>query len=358
MVVVGELQLYPATAGADWQVVGQLGSMRLVGFLASRLLTYLLVIWIGVTIVFFVPRFAPSDPVEAMLGRITSQSTFMDPQQIDAMRASLQESFGLRGTLGEQYLKFLSRVLLTGDFGPSLALYPTPVVALIRKALPWSLGLLLSSTIIAWTVGNAIGLVAGYWKDSKSSRILETVAITIYPIPYYILSLLLIILFSYLLPIFPFSFNAQGEPFSLEFIKSVVYSSLLPALSIVLVGLGWWVISMKALSSAIAEEDYVQFAKLKGLGDGKIMRRYVMRNALLPQITVLALQLGGIFNGALITEILFGYPGVGTLIYQSVLQADYNLMLGTISLSIVAVSTATLCIDLLYPFLDPRIRHA
>src|SRR5690606_21751732 len=109
--------------------------------------------------------------------------------------------------------------------------------------------------------------------------------------------------------------------------------------------------------SGLTEEDFVYFAKLKGVGEGRIMSRYVMRNALLPQITVLALQIGTIFNGALITEILFGYPGLGTLTHTAVLQSDYNLLMGTISISIIAVATATLVVDILYPLFDPRIQH-
>ncbi|MDW8097943.1 MAG: ABC transporter permease [Anaerolineae bacterium] len=332
-------------------------AMGFVRFLLSRILIYILVIWVGITTIFFIPRLMPSDPVEAMLGRVMSQGAFMEPEQVQALRQSLIASFGLEGTLGQQYVGFLKRVLLTGDFGPSLAMFPTPVMDLIRKAIPWSLFLLLSSAIIAWVIGNVIGLLSGYYRHKVYSRILEAIAVTIYPIPYYILALILIILFVYIKPIFPLSFSVQGKFPSLQFIVSTVYNSILPALSIVIAGSGWWVLSMKALSSSISEEDFVRFAKLKGVGEGKIMGQYVLRNAILPQITMLALVLGGVFNGALITEILFAYPGLGTLIYTAVLQADYNLLMGTISLSIIAVATATFLVDLLYPFFDPRIRY-
>jgi peptide/nickel transport system permease protein len=114
---------------------------------------------------------------------------------------------------------------------------------------------------------------------------------------------------------------------------------------------------MKALSAGVSEEDFVNFAKLKGVGEGKIMYSYVLRNAILPQVTFLALQIGTIFNGALITEILFGYPGLGSLTYSAVLQADYNLLMGTITISIIGVATATLFVDILYPLFDPRIQY-
>ena len=332
--------------------------MRFLQFFASRLLTYILVVWIGITAVFVIPRFLPSSPVESMLGRITNRSEFMAPEQIEALRSSLQEMYGLKGTLVEQYVGFLKRVLLTGDFGPSFSSFPTPVNEIVARSLPWTLGLLLTSTLISWVIGNAIGLIVGYRKNNLSSRILETVAMIIYPMPYYILALVLIILFAYIWPIFPFNFDVNiNDPFSWDQVKKILYNSMLPALSIMLVGAGWWIISMKALASSTMEEDFVYFARLKGLSDAKIMVGYVARNAILPQVTMLALQLGGIFNGALIMEILFNYPGVGYLIYSSVITSDYNLMLGTISLSIVAVATTTFIVDLAYPLLDPRIRY-
>ena len=331
--------------------------MQFAKFVVTRVIAYILVIWIGISVVFFVPRFMPSDPVESMLGRIMSSGAYMAADQVEAMRATLTQAFGLEGTLGDQYFGFLHRTFVTRDFGPSLSMFPTPVNELIGRALPWTLGLLLTSTIIAWIVGNAIGLLAGYRSRWVSSRTLEIIAIIVYPIPYYITALILIILFIHINPIFPLFFSVRGEAWSLQFVSSVIYNSVLPALSIVIVGFGWWVLSMKALASSISEEDFVYFAKLKGAGEGRIMTAYVLRNAILPQVTVLALQLGAIFNGALITEILFSYPGLGTMTYNAVLQADYNLLMGTITISIIAVATSTLIIDLLYPFFDPRIRQ-
>jgi peptide/nickel transport system permease protein len=308
--------------------------------------------------VFLVPRFLPSSPVEAMLAKVASQGQYMEAAQIEALRTSLMETFGLRGTLFQQYTGFFKRVLLTGDFGPSFSAFPTPVSRLVGQALPWSLGLLLTSSVIGWLLGNAIGLVAAYRKQTFAAKTLEIVAMLIYPIPYYILALVLIILFTHVWTIFPFSFYIDGsKPFGLGLIGDIVYQSTLPALSIIAVNLGWWVISMKALATSIGEEDFVTFARLKGVSEPRIMTHYVARNAMLPQVTILALRLGTIFNGALITEILFGFPGVGMLIYSSAVQADYNLMLGTISFSVIAVSTATLIVDLAYPLLDPRIRY-
>jgi peptide/nickel transport system permease protein len=331
--------------------------MQFLRFLIPRLVTYVLVVWISVTILFFVPRFVPGSPVEAVLGRLMSQGTTMDPVLVQSMRETLTELFGLEGTLWEQYTSFLRRVFLTFDFGPSLSNYPTPVSALIARALPWSLGLMLTALAISWTLGNLIGLLAGYHNKSTVSKVIETSAMIIYPIPYYILALLLVIMFAYIWPIFPFVFQVSGEPGTLEYAISVAYNSFLPLMAIVLVSLGWWIISMKAMAIDTKEEDFVQYARYRGVDDNKIMVGYVARTAILPQVTVLALSLGGVFGGSLITEILFGYPGVGTLIYRAILSSDYNLILGAVSLSIVAVATATLILDIVYPFIDPRIRY-
>ena len=331
--------------------------MPFIKFFMSRLLVFLLVVFIGITTVFLLPRFLPSDPVESVIAQIQTNSSFMDPESVQQMRQVLSENFGLSGSLWEQYTRFLKRAFLTFDFGPSLSMYPTPVVELIGNVLPWTMGLLLTSTFISWIIGNIIGLLAGFRPEKTSSKVLEGVAIFLYPQPYYVFALLLIMLFSYLWPVFPLSTVVRGEPWTLEFIKSVLYNSFLPAMSMILIGTGWWVLSMKTLAMSVAEEDYVHFAKLKGLSRNRIMTKYVMRNALLPQITTLSLQLGGIFSGAIVTEILFSYPGVGTLIYNAILQSDYNLIIGTISLSIIAISAATFLIDMLYPFLDPRIRY-
>ena len=142
------------------------------------------------------------------------------------------------------------------------------------------------------------------------------------------------------------------------FLRSLFRNSILPALSLLLVGTGWWIISMKSLASSIAEEDFVQYARYRGLSERRIGASYVLRNSILSQVTALALSLGGVFNGSLITEIIFNYPGVGKLVQQAILSSDYNMILGTITISIIAIATATLIADLIYPFIDPRIRYS
>ena len=155
--------------------------------------------------------------------------------------------------------------------------------------------------------------------------------------------------------LWPFSINNNG---TMAFVTSLLRSSVLPALSILLLGTGWWIISMKSLSSTTSEEDFVLYARYRGLSEGRIGYQYVFRNSILTQITALAMSLGGVFNGSIMTEIIFGYPGVGTLIQGAILQSDYNMILGCITISIVAIATCTLIADLIYPFIDPRIRYS
>ncbi len=331
--------------------------MKFLKFLLSRTITFILVILIGITAVFFLPRLMPSDPVESTLATLQANSSSMDAQSVELMRQVLMENFGLTGTLGQQYFNFMKRAVLTQDFGASLSMYPIPVTQLISDALPWTIGLLLTSTIIAWVIGNLIGMLAGFRKDRLSSKIMESVAIVLYPLPYYVFALVLVMLFAYIIPVFPLTTNVMGAPWSWTFIKNLVYNSVLPALSLILIDTGWWVLSMKTITSGIAEEDYITFAKLKGVPPQKIMWNYVAPNAVLPQITMLSLKIGTIFSGAMVTEILFSYPGIGTLIYNSILRSDYNLIIGTITMSILAVSIATFIIDLAYPFVDPRVRY-
>lgn len=332
--------------------------MKFRKYFALRILTCLLTIWIGVTFIFFIPRAFPSDPVENMIGQIQSRSGQMDPVQLESLRKALRIQFGLEGSLLEQYFTFLWKGLLRFDFGPSLMSYPTPVGEIISTYLPYTLSLSLTTTTLAWIIGNVIGLQAGFRKNKRSSKILEGIAICMYPIPYFIIALIIQIVFAFLLGWFPLqsTINSMGDFFT--FIGSLIRASILPAISLLLVGTGWWIISMKSLSSTTAEEDFVMYARYRGLPEGKIGRSYVFRNSILTQITALAMSLGGVFSGSIMTEIIFGYPGVGTLIQKAILQSDYNMILGCITISIVAISTATMIVDLIYPFIDPRIRYS
>jgi peptide/nickel transport system permease protein len=322
-----------------------------------RLLQFVLVVFIGINISFVVTHATPIDPVEQSIAAATAFGS-TSPEAIGMMRQSLRELYGLQGGLGQQYLSFWKRVVVL-DFGPSLSAFPTPVATLIGRALPWTAGLLLVATTLTWVLGNLLGGLAGYFRESRSLRLTGLVVMGLHPIPYYIVALLVLIVFGYVWPVLPISGGAQmnlARGWNLAFVLSVLQHSILPVLSLVLVGLGGWFMGMRSLVSNIVSEDYVVYAELGGVARGRILRSYVMRNALVPQVTGLALSLGGIFNGAIITEQVFGYPGMGALLIDAVHAGDYSLVLGLTSVSIVTVSFAVLLIDMLYPLLDPRVK--
>lgn len=332
--------------------------MGLVRYVAARVGMYIVVLFIGLTVLFIVPRLMPSDPIEGYLMRVQNQTNVtLSPEEVARIRASLQDLYGIGGSLTSQYFGFLKRVFITLDFGPSMNAYPRPVKEFVLIALPYTMGLLLTSTLVSWVLGNLVGLLAGFFNNSKGATVLEVIGVVLYPIPYYILALLLIILFAYIWPIFPLVTTIRPGPLTLTKLGEIIRSSILPALTLILAGFGWNILGMKALAFSTKEEAFVTFARLKRVPSRVIMTKYVFRNAILPQITALALSIGGVFNGALITEMIFSYPGLGSLMRTAVANADYNMLYGTISLSIVAVATAALLIDLLYPLFDPRIRY-
>jgi peptide/nickel transport system permease protein len=329
------------------------------GYLVPRLIQYFLVIFVGITAVFLIPRAMPSDPVGRMITVIQSRGGSLDPATIDDMIADLTEMYGLEGSTLEQYGAFWGR-LIRADFGVSFFQYPTRVNDLIKTALPWTLGLLLTTTAISWTAGIILGGHAGYHPRKRWSRTLDSGAMIIRPFPYYIFAFLLLLLFGYVFRWFPITGGTdigRQPSFTWPYIKDVLRHAFLPAMSLILLGTAAWFQTMKLIVQNVNSTDYVQYAKMGGIKENKIVNRYVIRNGMLPQITALALILGQIFGGALIVEIVFSYPGIGSLLYNAILTGDYNLIMGITVFSIIAIATAILAIDLAYPLFDPRIRY-
>ena len=328
-------------------------------FLIPRLIQYALVIWLGITIVFIIPRVTPNDPVVAMINQMRARGATLEPGAMDGIIRDLTEMYGLQGSSLDQYWAYWGR-LFHGDFGVSFFEFPTPVSQLIATALPWTLGLLLTTTAISWILGNVIGALAGYYSRRGWSRTLDGIAMVVRPLPYYIFAFALLLLLAYIVRWFPLTGGASlgAQPaFTWDYIKDVLWHSFLPGLSLSVLGIAVNFQTMKLLVQNINAENFVQYAKLSGVTEDRIVRKYIFRNALLPQVTGLALSLGQIFGGALITEIVFSYPGIGTLLYNAIINADYNLIMGIILFSIVAITTAILVVDLAYPLLDPRVRY-
>ncbi len=325
-------------------------------YFLPRILQWLLVIFIGVTITFLIPRLSPVNPVDQALGRMTTFQS-LSPEATLALRESLQDLYGLDGTIAEQYINFWKRVL-TGDLGPSFTSFPMTVNAIIGNSIMWTVGLLGTSVIIAWLLGLILGSLAGYFPHRWWSRVIENSLIVIYPIPYYILAFVLLMLFTYYLPIFPLVGGARGTPgFTWAYISTMIQHGFLPSLSIVLGAMAFRFIMSKALAGSERSSDYVQYAELAALPKRKILFSYLIRNTMLPQVTDLGLSLGAIFEGALITEVVFSYPGIGSALYNAIISADYNMIMGITLLSIVGIATASLLVDLTYPLFDPRVRY-
>jgi len=328
--------------------------MKFLKYFCRRLATALAVIIIGMTAVFFITRLSPTDPVVVMLNKITANNnTSLSAEVMEQLYDKLSLQFGLTGSLWEQYVSFIKSAL-TFDFGASIMYYPTPVNEIVGRYLPYTVGLMVVTTVLAWCIGNMIGLVTALNRKKLSSKLMEDIAILVYPIPYMIVAILAQMLFCYKFKWFPLTskFNTVGT--SMDFLSSVLKSSILPVCTLLIINLGWWIISMKA---NVIEEPFIEYAHYRGVPNSRITTRYVLRNAIIPQVNGLAISLGNVFGGSIVTEIVFGYPGVGSLLHSAILQSDYNMILGIVSMSIVAIAACTFIADLIYPLIDPRIRY-
>ena len=324
-------------------------------FILPRLLQWFIVVFVGITVTFLIPRLSPINPIDQAMGRMTTFQT-MDPDSALALRETLEDMYGLEGSIFDQYISFWGRIL-RADLGPSFLAFPTPVSHIISTGIGWTVGLLGLSIIISWILGVILGSLAGYFPSAWWAQVMEKTLITVYPIPYTIVAFVLLILFTYRWPIFPLVGGSRGTPgFTWDYISSVLYFGFLPASSIVLGAMAFRFIMAKALASGEVSSDYVQYAELAAVQRRKILFFYIARNTMLPQVTDLALSLGAIFEGALITEVVFGYPGLGYVLFNAINTADYNLLMGITLLSIVGIATASLLVDLTYPLLDPRVR--
>ncbi len=327
-------------------------------YLIPRLIQYVLVTVLGITMIFFLPRLMPVGPVERAVATIEARGEYMDPKAAEETIRVLREMYGLNEGLFQQYLSFWKR-LFTGDFGPSLVSFPVPVMDLIGRSLPWTVGLLFTTTVLTFIIGNISGGLAGYFSESRILSVVDGAVMFLAPVPYYIVAQMLIILFAYLVPLFPVGGGyTVGQQASLTWasVTDILEHAFLPAFSLVLLGSATTHQIMRLIVQGVKEEDYIWYAKIGAVNEGTIFARYVMRNAMLPQITRFALGFAALFSGALVTETVFAYPGLGMLAYRAILATDYNLLMGITTFSIIALTTSTLLMDLLNPLFDPRIR--
>lgn len=326
-------------------------------FVLRHFLLLLAVVFGGISAAFFVTHLSPINPVDAALSRMVSLSNF-SPAAVNALRQTLTELYGVDEPLFSQFVNFWQRFAV-GDLGPSLIAFPTPAMTLVWRALPWTAGLLLTGLLIAWVIGNVLGGLAGYYQNNRWLKAFGIVSLGLQPIPPYVISFILVILFGYLWPVLPISggFDMSVRPgLNLDFIVSILLHSILPALALVIFFLGTSFLGMRSLVSNIISEDYVTYAELAGVPHKRIVFSYVIRNGLVPQVTGLAMSLGNIFSATVIIEAVFTYPGVGSLLVDGVYSGDWGLVLAVCSVSIVMVAGAIFIVDLLHPLLDPRVK--
>lgn len=327
-------------------------------YIIRRIGVFLIIIWLAATINFLMPRLAPVNPIREKLLQAVSFGG-AGTTDMEKVVKTYEEKFGLNQPLWRQYLNYLGDIVRF-DFGISISNFPSKVIDIILRALPWTIGLLLVTTLIAFVLGTLLGALAAWPTTPALFNILLSPIITMSSIPFYILGLILVYLLAFTLKWFPISggYDRMAIPnFSMDFALDVLYHSVLPAFSIILASLGSWAIGIRGMIISGLGEDYITFAEAKGIKSRDIFLKYALRNALLPQATALALSLGYIVSGAVLVEVVFGFPGVGTVLYQAIRQFDYFLIYGVVMMLIFAIGLAMLIMDFLYPLLDPRITY-
>ena len=327
-------------------------------FLARSFGFILLVIWVATTLVFFIPKLTPRNPLREKLMEAASRSGFIE-EGFNEMVASYEERFGLDQPVWKQYLNYMGDIA-HGDLGYSIANYPQKVSTLIAQSLPWTIGLLATATIIAFFLGTILGALMAWPKSSAFIRYVLPSFLVLGAIPAYLIGLILVYFLAYKLGWFPTArgFSIGLEPnLSLNFILDVMYHSILPAVALIVTTMGGWVIGMRGMMVTVQGEDYMIFGEAKGLRDKRLFYRYGVRNAILPQVTGLALSFSLLVAGSVLVEIVFQYPGLGGRLYASIKQLDYFMIYGIVLIMVVAIAIAMFIMDLIYPMLDPRITY-
>jgi peptide/nickel transport system permease protein len=328
-------------------------------YFLKRLLQFLIIAFLAATINFFFPRMSGQDPIRQKLIQLQSQGVNVASEDVKGLVETYNTKFGLDKPLWRQYFTYLGDMARL-DFGVSISEYPTTVISMLRRAIPWTVGLLLTATLISFAIGTIVGALLAWDKAPFFLKTIFPAFFTFSAVPFYLMGIVLLYVFAFKIPIFPLfgGFSTQRIPdASVGFALDVLRHSILPALSIVLAQVGFWAMGMRSMMVTIQGEDYMLQAEAKGLKNRRIFYRYAMRNAILPQITGLALSLGTIISGAILVEVVFSYPGVGSVLIKAVRGFDWFVIQGIVFLIIISVAFTMLVIDLIYPWLDPRINY-
>jgi len=324
-------------------------------FILRKLGLFVLTLWAAVTLNFFLPRLMPGTPADAAIAKLSQNGPVTD-----ATRRAIEAQLGVpSGNLWDQYVSYLHQVV-TLDFGVSYTFYPETVSQLVSQALPYTLILVGLVTIIAFVLGTLVGVLAAWkrntWLDSLptlSGSFMST-------FPYFWTALLLLFFLGYVLHWFPTTgaYSATATPgLNIGFVGDALYHALLPGITILITSFGGWILGMRNAMVGTLGDDYVTFAEANGLHGRTVALRYAARNAILPNLTGFGLALGGVVGGSILVEQVFGYPGIGYLLFNAVIGQDYPLMQALFLMITVSVLIANFVVDILYGVLDPRTRR-
>ena len=323
--------------------------------MVRRLEFFVITLWAALTINFILPRVMPGNPAQAMLVRYHGR---VSPQTIHTLEVAL--GLNSHQPIFQQYFQYLGNTL-SGNFGTSVTFFPSSVGDVVKQGLPWTLGLVGMSTVIAFALGTAIGMLSAWRRGGFLDAILPPVFIVISAFPYFWLGLIVLLVLSLTLGWFPlgFAYDLTGSiELSWSFVGQVIWHGFLPALTIVITSIGGWILTMRNTMITTLAEDYVKMARAKGLSPVRIMFMYAGRNAILPNLTGFAMSLGFVISGAILVEIVFNYPGLGFTLLQAVHSEDFALMQTLFLMITMAVLIAVLAADILTAWLDPRTREA
>ncbi len=333
-------------------------SKELQRYIVARVGQLLLIIFVAVSVNFIIPRLLPGDPVTTALARLQAGG---GAQGIDiaAVSEAYRVKYGLDASLWQQYINYWVD-LFRLDLGVSFANFPEKVKNMIGAALPWSVALLATATILAFITGSLLGARLAWPGASRRIKAFVPLMMILTSIPFYLLAIILIYFFAVVLKWLPPAGGVDTTRIMrLDWAttQDLLRHAILPILAIVLGNVGFWALGMRSQMINVLGEDYITFAEAKGIHPRRIFVWYGMRNALLAQVTALALSLGSVVSGAVLVEVIFNYPGLGSLLYVAIRGQDYFVIQGVVLMLIVSLAVLLFLVDLAYPLLDPRIRR-
>lgn len=315
-------------------------------FLITRLLRGIITVLVAVTVTFLILRVMPGDPTTMML----------DNRVPEEIRQQLLHDFGLDKDLFTQYLIFLKQLFLQFDLGTSFV-QRIPVMDVILSRLPWTLILMSVSMLITTLIGIPLGVIAAYRKGSFLDQAIN--ALSILGIALFIpwLGIILLYFLGLKIPWFPIGGAVSVGLEGWDYIWDATHHLVLPVVSLTIVHLASYVLYMRASTIDVLNEEYIRTARAKGLKERVVLWRHAVRNSLLSTVTMMGLQLGAIVGGAILTETVFAYPGLGRLIYEAVKEHDYPILQGTFLILAITVVVVNILTDLVYSYLDPKITY-